>query len=255
MRCIFGDYVLNTQRHELHHAGVPVKLRRKVFQVLAYLLAHREQVVSKQELLEHVWPDQFVGDEALKSCIKALRKALEESRRAPRFIRTLHGQGYRFVAAVEVQEPLPANDAPPIALPGALHALAPRGGEGTLCPSSLAPALAGEHKQVTVLCGALAEALTLAMRLGSETMYHLMCDVLVLAQDTVQRYGGTLFQVSGEGFLALFGAPMAHEDHARRAVLAAFCASGCMPLTRSEGSRTALRSAWGCTPGLWWLAP
>ena len=79
-----------------------------------------------------------------------------------------------------------------------------------------------EHKQVTVLCGALAEAPTLAARLGPEAMYHLMRAVLALAQDTVQRYGGTLLQVSGEGFLALFGAPVAQEDHARRAVLAAF---------------------------------
>jgi predicted ATPase/class 3 adenylate cyclase len=52
-------------------------------------------------------------------------------------------------------------------------------------------------------------------------MYHLMRDVLALTQETVQRYGGTLLYVSGEGFVALFGAPVAHEDHARRAVLAA----------------------------------
>jgi class 3 adenylate cyclase len=74
---------------------------------------------------------------------------------------------------------------------------------------------------VTVLSGALAEAPSLAARLGPEAMYHLMSDVLALAQDTVQRYGGTLLHVSGEGFLALFGAPVAHEDHARLAVLAA----------------------------------
>jgi len=78
MRYFFGDYVLDTQRYELQPAGAPVKLRRKVFQVLAYLLSHGDQVVSKQELLEHVWPDQFVGDEALKSCVKDLRQALVE---------------------------------------------------------------------------------------------------------------------------------------------------------------------------------
>src|ERR671930_1079213 len=78
MYYIFGDYVLDTQRHELHHAGEPIKLRRKVFQVLVYLLAHRERVILKEELLEHLWPDQFVGDAALKSCITALRKALGE---------------------------------------------------------------------------------------------------------------------------------------------------------------------------------
>jgi class 3 adenylate cyclase/tetratricopeptide (TPR) repeat protein len=230
MRYVFGDYVLDTQRHELHYAGEPIKLRRKVFQVLIYLLAHRDRVIPKQELLERLWPDQFVGDATLTSCIKTLRKALEEQRRTPRFLRTLHGQGYRFVGAVEVWEHLPADDAP--------HALPRHGGEGATresegpSPAPASPradlgsppweALDGEHKQVTVLCCALAETSTLAARLGPEAMYHLMHDVLALAQDTVQRYEGTLTQVSGEGFLALFGAPVAQEDHARRAVLTAF---------------------------------
>jgi DNA-binding winged helix-turn-helix (wHTH) protein len=91
MRYSFGDYVLDTQRHELHHAGAPIKLRRKVFQVLVYLLAHRDRVVSKQELLAQLWPDQFVGEEALTSCIKTLRRALGERGRTARFLRTLHG--------------------------------------------------------------------------------------------------------------------------------------------------------------------
>src|SRR5262245_50233110 len=116
MYYIFGNYVLDTQRHELHHAGEPIKLRRKVFQVLAYLLAYRDRVVPKEELLEHLWSDQFVGDAALKSCITTLRKALGEKGRTPRFVRTLHGQGYRFVAAVEEQNHLPVDAAPP-ALP------------------------------------------------------------------------------------------------------------------------------------------
>jgi DNA-binding winged helix-turn-helix (wHTH) protein len=226
---IFGDYVLDTQRHELHHAGTPIKLRRKVFQVLAYLLAHRERVVPKQELLEHLWPDQFVGDEALKSCVKILHRALGEQGRAPRFIRTLHGQGYRFVAAVEVQEHLPADNTP--------HALPRHVGEwvsrqAELPSRAFAPPLAdpgstplealdGEHKYATVLCGALAEASALAVHLGPEAMHHLMREVLALVHATVQRYEGTLLQVSSEGFLALFGAPVAQEDHARRAVLAA----------------------------------
>ena len=229
MRYVFGNYVLDTQRYELHHAGEPLKLRRKVFQVLAYLLAHCERVVPKQELLEHVWPDQFVGDEALKSCIKILRRALGERGRTPRFVHTVHGQGYRFVAAVAVREYLPTD--------AASHALPRRGEEEATrqveVPSPpLAPpradmgrtpveALEGEHKQVTVLGGTLAEALALAARLGPEAMHHLMYDVLALAHETVQRHDGTFLHVSSEGFLALFGAPVAQEDHARRAVLAA----------------------------------
>src|SRR5437762_7913012 len=107
MRYFFGDYVLDTQRYELQRAGESLKLRRKAFQVLAYLLAHSDRVVPKQELLEHLWPEQFVGDEVLKACITALRKVLGEKGRTPRFVRTVHGQGYRFVAAVVVQEHLP----------------------------------------------------------------------------------------------------------------------------------------------------
>jgi class 3 adenylate cyclase/DNA-binding winged helix-turn-helix (wHTH) protein/tetratricopeptide (TPR) repeat protein len=248
MRYIFANYVLDTQRHELHHAGAPIKLRRKVFQVLVYLLAHCDRVVPKQELLEHLWPDQFVGEEALTSCIKTLRRVLGERGRTPRFLRTLHGQGYRFVGTVEVRDHALMDDATWAALPttGTLHALAPCGGEGwgegntptarhdphpgplpegegalREAPSPFARVSDGEHKHVTVLCGALAEASTLAAQLGPEAMYHLMHDVLALAQDTVQRYEGTLTQVSGDEFVALFGAPVAQEDHARRAVLAA----------------------------------
>jgi DNA-binding winged helix-turn-helix (wHTH) protein len=51
---IFGDYVLDTQCYELHHAGKPVSLRPKVLEVLAYLLAHRQRVVPKDELLERL---------------------------------------------------------------------------------------------------------------------------------------------------------------------------------------------------------
>jgi DNA-binding winged helix-turn-helix (wHTH) protein len=249
MRYSFGDYVLDTQRHELHGAGEPIKLRRKVFQVLVYLLAHRDRVVSKPELLEQLWPDQFVGEATLTSTIKSLRQALGERGRTARFVRTLHGQGYRFVAAIEVGEPRPADEVPLMALPtsGASNPLAPHGGEGwgeggtptathepypnplpagevtKYRPQTVSAGAApdGEQKQVTALCAARVEAATLAARLGAEAMYHLMHDVLALAQATVQRYEGTIIQVSGDGFLALFGAPVALEDHARRAVLAA----------------------------------
>src|SRR5262245_34030622 len=229
MRYSFGDYVLDTERQELHHAGAPARLRRKVFQVLAYLLAHRARVVPKQELLEQLWPEPFVGDEALTSCVRALRQVLGERGRTPRFLRTVHGQGYHFVAVVIVQEALAVEDVPPT-LP--LHGSEGATGQAEVpSPALTLPyadlestpmeALAGEHKQVTVLSGALAEVLTLAVRLGPEAMHHLMRDVLALAQEAVQRYEGILLQVSDEGFLALFGAPRAREDHARRAVLAA----------------------------------
>jgi DNA-binding winged helix-turn-helix (wHTH) protein len=101
MRYVFGDYLLDIQRYELSYRNQPIKLRPKVFHVLAYLIAHRDRVVSKDELLEQVWPNQFIGDGSLNACLMAVRKAVGDSGQAQRCIQTLHGRGYRFVAEVE----------------------------------------------------------------------------------------------------------------------------------------------------------
>ena len=226
MRYVFGDCILDTQRYELRRAGTRIALRPKVFQVLAYLLAHRDRLVPKQELREHVWPGQFISEATLNSCIMAVRKALGDGGRAPQCLQTVHGQGYRFVAPVEEQTVAPVEEQTPPWADEALPVGPPTATPDTLAPHvSLLPVnadpLDGEHKQVTVLSCALVEAPLLAARLGPEAMHHLMRDVLAMAHATVQRYDGILTHVSGDGFLALFGAPVAQEDHARRAVLAA----------------------------------
>jgi class 3 adenylate cyclase len=82
-------------------------------------------------------------------------------------------------------------------------------------------ALEGERKQVTVLFCDLADSTPLAERLGPEGMHALLNRFFELAVAEVHRYEGTVNQFLGDGFMALFGAPVAHEDHARRAVLAA----------------------------------
>jgi class 3 adenylate cyclase/tetratricopeptide (TPR) repeat protein len=82
-------------------------------------------------------------------------------------------------------------------------------------------ALEGERKQVTVLFCDLAHSTPLAARLGPERMHTLLNRFFALALDEIHRYEGTVNQFLGDGFMALFGAPVAHEDHARRAVLAA----------------------------------
>src|SRR5215831_2488219 len=109
MQYRFGDYTLDTRRCELHRTGTRIKLRPKVFDVLHYLIAQRDRVVSQQELLEHLWPQQFIGDATLKSCIKEARQAVGDTGQAQRLIQTRHGRGYRFVAAVEEGEPLTAD--------------------------------------------------------------------------------------------------------------------------------------------------
>jgi hypothetical protein len=82
-------------------------------------------------------------------------------------------------------------------------------------------ALEGERKQVTALFCDITSSTALAERLGPEAMHSLMNRFFELALGRIHCYEGTVNQFLGDGFMALFGAPIAHEDHARRAVLAA----------------------------------
>lgn len=81
-------------------------------------------------------------------------------------------------------------------------------------------ALEGERKQITVLFCGLVDSQTLAERLGPDAMHSLLERFFELALAEVHRYEGTVNQFLGDGLMALFGAPIAHEDHARRSVLA-----------------------------------
>jgi DNA-binding winged helix-turn-helix (wHTH) protein len=106
---------LDTSRCELRRTGVRIKLRPKMFDILLYLITHRDCVISRQELLDHLWPDQFVSEATLSSCIMEARQAVGDTGQAQRLIQTWHGRGYRFVATVAE-----ASESPPA---GAMRAL------------------------------------------------------------------------------------------------------------------------------------
>src|SRR6516225_10775815 len=88
-------------------------------------------------------------------------------------------------------------------------------------PADARGALPGEMKQVTVLFCDIVGSVPLTDRLGSEAMRDLVSSFLGTSLDEVHRYGGTAPQFTGDGFMALFGAPVTQEDHVRRALLAA----------------------------------
>jgi DNA-binding winged helix-turn-helix (wHTH) protein/tetratricopeptide (TPR) repeat protein len=96
----FGTCELSFERLELRRDGKPVPVEPQVFDVLAYLVTHRDRVVTKNELLDEVWSDRFVSESALTSRIKSARRAVGDTGRDQRIIRTVHGRGYRFVAEV-----------------------------------------------------------------------------------------------------------------------------------------------------------
>ena len=75
-----------------------ISLSPKAFSVLHHLAERAGSLVTKQELLDAVWPDVFVTEGVLKRAILEIRKGLSDSAEAPRFIQTLHRRGYRFLA-------------------------------------------------------------------------------------------------------------------------------------------------------------
>ena len=105
MLYVFGEYALDTQLYELRHAGQPYQLEPQVFNVLTYLLQHRDRVVTKDELLEQLWPNQFISEVTLHHRVMEARKAIGDSGRAQRCIKTVHRRGYRFIADVTLAEP------------------------------------------------------------------------------------------------------------------------------------------------------
>jgi DNA-binding winged helix-turn-helix (wHTH) protein len=100
MTYLFEGFSVHDSRYELCRDGVPLHLEPKVFDVLIYLLMHRERVVTKDELIDSVWDGVVVTDSALSKCVANLRKTLGVTGRSGQIIKTVHGRGYRFVAQV-----------------------------------------------------------------------------------------------------------------------------------------------------------
>jgi TolB-like protein len=108
----FGNFELDLDRAELRVGGTVRPVEPQVFALLALLVENRERLLSRDELVEKVWDGRAVSDSAVSSRIKSLRRALGDDGRTQGFIRTLHGQGFRFVAPVEAA-PAPALDLEP----------------------------------------------------------------------------------------------------------------------------------------------
>jgi DNA-binding winged helix-turn-helix (wHTH) protein len=104
MGLAFDDgLVLDAALFELRRDGRTVPMEPQTFDVLTYLVSHRDRVVPKEELMDAVWGGRFVTEAAVTSRIKQARRAMGDDGRGQRLIRTVHGRGYRFVADVTVE--------------------------------------------------------------------------------------------------------------------------------------------------------
>jgi len=96
----FGEFVIDLQSYALRDANGPIELERRAFDVLCHLIEHRDRVVSKDALLDEIWSDQIVGESTLTRIISLLRRALRDTVGESRYLKTVRGRGYRFVAPI-----------------------------------------------------------------------------------------------------------------------------------------------------------
>jgi DNA-binding winged helix-turn-helix (wHTH) protein len=96
MRLLFGDFVLDAGTRQLRRGGEDRRLGPKGFEMLALLLRHRPNVVAKETIRDQLWPGTYVSGTTLATVVNKVRIALEDDRKSPRFLRTVHGLGYAF---------------------------------------------------------------------------------------------------------------------------------------------------------------
>jgi TolB-like protein/Tfp pilus assembly protein PilF len=100
MRVAFGQHQLDTEARTLERDGQRVSVEPKVFDLIAYLIRHREHVASSEELLDALWPGVSVGPAALSGALHKARQAVGDDGEHQSVLHTEHGRGFRFVADV-----------------------------------------------------------------------------------------------------------------------------------------------------------
>lgn len=115
----FGDFTLDEGTRQLLANGSELHLSPKAFELLTVLVSSRPGVVSKNELQERLWPQTFVQETNIAGLVAEIRRALRDPASTPRFIRTVHRIGYRFIGEI-VED---ANAAPPPSVRSRLYLL------------------------------------------------------------------------------------------------------------------------------------
>jgi Tol biopolymer transport system component/DNA-binding winged helix-turn-helix (wHTH) protein len=197
----FGEYTLDTKSRAVRHGEQLVELTPKQFQTLLVLVENHDRIVSKDELLKTVWPEQFVEESNVTQNVCVLRKQLGEVARGKKFIETFPGRGYRFSEIVDIVDPPQKTNGNGLhdgIDPGPEHSSAPLGSSRviTVLPEPGRPACY-KRPVIAVLC-LVAGLLLLAIVLRSSfTARKPPAPVVSQAQlRTFSRMNGTQTQPS-----------------------------------------------------------
>src|SRR5579864_1203856 len=105
-RVRFAEFELDFGRFQLSRGGSPVRLEGLPLQLLMYLVEHQRQLVTREQIANELWgKDVFVDiEQGINTAIRKVRMALDDDSAQPQFLQTVVGRGYRFVAAITVEE-------------------------------------------------------------------------------------------------------------------------------------------------------
>ncbi|MBT8447765.1 MAG: AAA family ATPase, partial [Gammaproteobacteria bacterium] len=217
----FLTFELDIARRELLCDGTPIAISPKALDVLYYLMANHDRLVSKSELMDRFWSAR-ASEAALQKTISQVRKAVGGGTSDASVIKTYHGRGFRFVAAlVEVDESSASS--------------------ASASAKEAAPLALREKRLATVLCARLYAPGTTAPR--DDAREAAVARFLARAQLTVDQYQGAFLHTLIDGFTAAFGLDPHNEDGARRAV---HCA---MALAASDAAEADVNWSFGIESG------
>jgi DNA-binding winged helix-turn-helix (wHTH) protein/TolB-like protein len=175
----------------LKRGGLEQHLRQQSFHLLLYMIERRQRLISKEELIENFWQGAAVTDNAVVQCVKEIRKALSDDPHEPRYIRTIHKIGYRFIAPV-VEEPLALE--------------VPKNGEGEVAGAEATVAIAEPKPAEPAPIRAPRFSWKLWLRwvvLGLAIMGGILITWTLLQRSAASRLEVTLPQVPGRKALAV----------------------------------------------------
>jgi DNA-binding winged helix-turn-helix (wHTH) protein len=238
MLYFFEDFVLDPDRRELRRGNALIKVQPQVFDLLQYLVANRDRVVSKDDIIHAVWRGRIVSESALTSRINATRTAVGDNGDRQRLIRTLPRKGIRFVGVVR-EGAIPVNEVtacPAFVDTETLELAATRS-------ARTAPA---ERRQLTIAsCELLLGAL--AATTDPEDLTEIIQSYHGCVVETASRHNGLVANTHSNTAVVYFGYPQAREDDPERAVGAALelvaavtALRNCSPLQTRIGIATGL---------------
>jgi class 3 adenylate cyclase len=258
----FEDFELDPNAYRLSRSEEIVRLERIPLELLFLLIERCGQLVPREEILERIWgKGVFIDSEhAINTAVRKIRRALNDDANAPRFIVTIPGKGYRFVApvvALNNNRRRNENREDPFDVKTAKVEISPTPsverqldarGNGHV-DTRIVTAL-GERRHLTVLFCDLVNSTSLAAQLDPEKWRDIVVNYHHSAAQEVDRFGGHVAQYLGDGVIAYFGWPEAHDDDVERAVRAGLAILEAISKFNTDSSHSKLAARVGIDSGV-----